>query len=209
MSSGRGACGAGETLTAVTAALCERLSVGPRILPMSDDPVRTRVLTDAGWLDFQDWFVGRQCRPVVRQVVFAGAATARAQPDFLQAVSAARAIVICPSNPFISVDPILAIPGVREALRQSAAPVIAVSPIIGGRAVKGPTAKLMTEFGLVASAAAVVRHYGDLLDRFVVDAEDAAACDGLGPRAIVTPTLMTTLADRERLARVVLTAVDA
>ena len=141
---------AGETLTTVTADLCARLGVAPRVLPMSDDPVRTRVRTDQGWIDFQEYFVRRRCEPVVHELAFHGATTARAQPEFLAALTdpATQAVVICPSNPFISIEPILAVPGVRAALADCAAPVIAVSPLIGGRAIKGPTAKMMAELGM-------------------------------------------------------------
>ena len=202
---------AGETLSAVTADFCRRLGVGPRVLPMSDDPVRTRLRTDEGWLDFQDYFVRLRCRPVVREIAFAGAAAARPHPDFLAALKSEhlRAVVICPSNPFISVEPILAVPGVRAAIAASPAPVVAVSPIIGGRAIKGPTAKMMRELGITPGAAAVAGRYGDLLDGYVIDSEDAAEAEGLAPHVTLAPTLMTTLADRERLARVVLEAADA
>jgi LPPG:FO 2-phospho-L-lactate transferase len=202
---------AGESLSTITADFCRRLGVGPRVLPMSDDPVRTRVLAETGWIDFQDYFVRQQCRPVVRELLFDGAAKARAHPEFLAALrdKNLRAVIICPSNPFISVEPILAVPGVRAALTECRAPVVAVSPIIGGRAVKGPTAKLMAELGLVPSAAEVARRYGDLLDGYVIDHEDSAAAAGLGPRVTVAQTLMTTLGDREALARVVLDAADA
>jgi LPPG:FO 2-phospho-L-lactate transferase len=201
----------GESLSVITAEFYQRLGVGPRVLPMSDDRVRTRVLTETGWIDFQDYFVRQQCRPVVRELAFDGASTARAHPDFLAALQQEklRAVVICPSNPFISVEPILAVPGVRAALAACRAPVVAVSPIIGGRAVKGPTAKMMAELGMTPSAAEVARRYGDLLDGYVIDHEDAGAAAALGPRVTVAQTLMTTLADREALARVVLEAVDA
>ena len=140
---------AGETLSAITADFCRRLGVTPRLLPMSDQPVRTVVETPDGELDFQRWFVERHCEPVVRSLRFAGAERARPHPEWLRAVARpdTAAIVICPSNPFISIDPILALPGAREALRKAPAPVIAVSPIIGGDAVKGPTAKMMRELG--------------------------------------------------------------
>ncbi len=199
---------AGETLTAITADLCARLGVACRVLPMSDDPVRTRVRTPDGWIAFQDYFVRRQCAPVVRELAFDGAATAR--PSFLSALSDPRlqAVVICPSNPFISVEPILAMPGVRAALRRCGAPVIAVSPIIGGRAIKGPTAKMMHELGLEVSAASVAWRYGDLLDGYIVDHADADA-EVRGPRVFAAPTLMTTLGEREALARVVLDAAAA
>src|SRR4029077_8718467 len=158
------------------------------------------------WLDFQDYFVRQRCTPAVREIAFAGADEARLQPEFLAALSDRnlRAVVICPSNPFISVDPILAVPGVREALRACAAPVVAVSPIIGGKAVKGPTAKMMAELGLPVDAAAVARHYGDILDLYVADETDADALCDLGLPVALTRTLMLSLEDRETLARAVL-----
>ncbi len=164
---------AGESLTAITADLCARLGVACRVMPMTDDLVRTRVRTEEGWIAFQDYFVRRQCAPVVRELAFDGAATAR--PSFLDALSDPRlsAVVICPSNPFISVEPILAMPGVRAALLACGAPVIAVSPIIGGRAIKGPTAKMMQELGMEVSAASVAWRYADLLDGYIVDHADA------------------------------------
>jgi LPPG:FO 2-phospho-L-lactate transferase len=120
-----------------------------------------------------------------------------------------RAVIICPSNPFISVEPILAVTGIREALGACAAPVVAISPIIGGRAVKGPTAKMMTELGMIPSAAAVAQRYGALLDGYVIDVEDAAEAAHVAAKVTLAPTLMTTLAEREQLARVVLEAADS
>ncbi len=197
---------AAEPLSAITDDLRRRLGIAARLLPMSDERVRTRLSCTEGWLDFQDYFVRRQCRPVVREIAFDGIEAARPHPEFLAALAdpALRLVVICPSNPFISIDPILALPGVREALRRSTAPVVAVSPIIGGRAVKGPTAKLMAELGLPVDAAAVARHYGDLIDHYVIDAADADSVAGLVMPLTATRTLMETLADREALARVVL-----
>ena len=173
--------------------------------------MRTRLRTDEGWLDFQDYFVRLQCRPVVRELAFEGAANARPHSDLLTALrdERLRAVVICPSNPFISVEPILAVSGMREALAACAAPVVAVSPIIGGRAIKGPTAKMMTELDLIPSAAAVAKRYGDLLDGYVMDAGDAEEAKHVTPRVTLAPTLMTNLAEKERLARVVLEAADA
>jgi len=201
----------GEPLSAITADFCRRLGIGCAVLPMSDDAVRTRVLTADGWLDFQDYFVRRRCGPSVREIAFAGAPDARAHPAFLAALGSERlrAVVICPSNPFISIGPILGLPAVRPALAACEAPIVAVSPIIGGRAVKGPTAKMMTELGLDVSAPAVARQYGDLLDGYIVDHADAGA--DFGAELHVTParTLMVTLADREALARVTLDAADA
>ncbi len=177
---------------------------------MSDDPVRTRLCTPDGWLDFQDYFVRLRCEPVISELDFAGAETARPYPDFLATLADPdlRAIVICPSNPFISIDPILAVPGIRAALRDCHAPVVAVSPIIGGKAVKGPTAKMMAELGLPVDAAAVAHHYRDFLDLYIADEEDAAAVAGLDIPVVLTHTLMQSLADREALARTVLAATD-
>ena len=199
---------AGETLSAVTADLCQRLGIGPRVIPMTDDRVRTRLLTDAGWLDFQDYFVNRRCEPVVRELAFDGAAQATPHPDFMAALAdpALQAVVICPSNPFISVEPILAIPGVRDALVACAAPIIAVSPIIAGRAVKGPTAKMMTELGLDPSAGSVAHRYADLLDGYVIDHADMAEVVSIDARVTLAQTMMTTIEDREALARIVLDA---
>jgi LPPG:FO 2-phospho-L-lactate transferase len=199
----------GERLSAIADDFRRRLGIAARIVPMSDDPVRTRVRTDEGWLDFQDYFVRRHCAPRVREIRFEGAAAARPAAEIMAALAdpALRAIVICPSNPFISIEPILALPGVRAALRAAAAPVVAVSPIIGGRAVKGPTAKMMHELGIEVSAAAVAGRYGDLIDAFIIDEADAPAAPGV--RCVAARTLMLTLADREALARIVLDTADA
>ena len=196
---------AGETLSQITADVCRRLGVATRVLPMSDDRVRTRVRSDSGWIDFQDYFVRQQCRPVVHELVFDGADKARAQRDVVAALAGkVRAVVICPSNPFISIEPILAVPGMRQAIMACDAPVVAVSPIVGGRAIKGPTAKMMQELGLAASAAAVAQRYGGLLDGFIVDSADVATATGLAVKTKAAATLMTDLASREALARAVL-----
>ena len=175
---------------------------------MTDDRVRTRLLTPEGWLDFQDYFVRRQCAPPVREIAFAGAKTAHPHPDFLAALADQNAahgrdLPVEPVYQHRS-DPEPA--GVREALRACPAPVVAVSPIIGGKAVKGPTAKMMAELGLPVGAAAVARHYGDLLDHYVIDEADIAAMESLDLPFTATRTLMETLADRDALARVVLAA---
>ncbi|TMK12754.1 MAG: 2-phospho-L-lactate transferase [Alphaproteobacteria bacterium] len=202
---------AGEALSAITADFCRRLKIATRLVPMTDDTVRTRLRTDMGWLDFQDYFVRRRCAPTVLEVAYDGAARARAHPDVLAALRdpRLRAIVICPSNPFLSIEPILAVGALREAIAGSAAPVVAVSPIIAGRAVKGPTAKMMSALGLEVSARAVARRYRDLLDAYVLDRADAAAVAELGIPVTLAHTLMTTLADREELARHVLASADA
>jgi LPPG:FO 2-phospho-L-lactate transferase len=170
--------------------------------------VRTRVRSDGGWIDFQDYFVRQQCRPIVRELAFDGAGKARAQPDIIATLKSGklRAVVICPSNPFISIEPILAVPGMRAALAACGAPVVAVSPIVGGRAVKGPTAKMMHELGLPVSAASAAARYGDLLAGYVVDTADA---EDVRAKVHVAPTLMTTLEDREQLARTVLGFADS
>lgn len=203
---------AGETLSAITDTLRRRLGIVPRIVPASDDALRTRLLTDEGWLDFQDYFVRRRCAPAVRAIDHGDAARAGPSPGLLQALGDAdlRAVVVCPSNPFLSIDPVLAVPGVRAALAACAAPVVAVSPLVGGRAVKGPTAKMMAELGLVVSNGEIARHYKDLIDALVVDGTDAQTVADIETdvQTIVAPTLMQSLEDRERLARVVLAAAD-
>jgi LPPG:FO 2-phospho-L-lactate transferase len=201
---------AGESLSAIIDDFRRRLGIAARLLPMSDHPVRTRLRTPEGWLDFQDYFVRLHCEPVISELAFEGAQKARPYPDFLTALAdpKLRAVVICPSNPFISIDPILAVPGVHAALCDCHAPVVAVSPIIGGKAVKGPTAKMMAELGLPVDAATVATHYRDFLDLYIADEEDAAAVADLDIPVVLTRTLMQSLADREALARTVLAAAD-
>ena len=201
----------GATLSEVTTHLCQALGITARVLPMSDDPVRTRVLTEEGWLDFQDYFVRRQCQPTVREFEFAGAALAKPQPDALATLERPdlRAVIICPSNPFVSVEPILAVPGIRSALRETQAPVIAVTPIIGGKAVKGPAAKMMNELGLEVNAAAIARRYADCIDAFVVDGSDPMPEPVPNVKFVSAATLMTRVEDRLWLARAVLHAADA
>ena len=159
---------AGESLSAVTSDLCARLGIRARIVPMSDDPVPTVVETEDGPLAFQHYFVRERCRPRVLGFRHEGAERARPSAVFLDALTASdlSAVIICPSNPYISIDPILAVPGVRAALTACRAPVIAVSPIIGGQAVKGPTAKMMAELGIAPGAAAIAQHYAGL-DRWL------------------------------------------
>jgi LPPG:FO 2-phospho-L-lactate transferase len=199
---------AGETLSAVTTDFCRRLGIKSHVVPMSDDPVRTRLRTDEGWLDFQEYFVHRRCEPVVHELLFQGAGAAQPHPEFLAALHnpSLQAIVICPSNPFISVEPILGIPGVRQAMIDSPAPIIAVSPIIAGQAVKGPTAKMMKELGLDPSAGTVAHRYHDLLDGYVIDHADMSEVVSIDARVTLAQTLMRTMEDREALARTVLDA---
>jgi LPPG:FO 2-phospho-L-lactate transferase len=200
----------GATLSEVTAHLCRALRVAIRVLPMSDDPVRTRVLTADGWLDFQEYFVHRQCRPAVQGFTFAGAETARAQPDALAALERRdlRAIIICPSNPFVSVEPILAVPGIRAGIQQSRAPVVAVTPIIGGKAIKGPAAKMMAELRLDVSGEAVARRYAGIIDGFVIDHADPLPESWQDIKFFSAATLMNTTDDRLRLAHAVLQTAD-
>lgn len=198
-----------QTLTGVTHALCTRFDIRMRILPMTDTPVRTQVITDRGRLDFQHYFVRDQAAPVVSKLEYEGAD--RAEPSSV-VLSALRdpelaAIVIAPSNPYLSIDPILAIPGLRSAVCAAAAPVVAITPIVGGRALKGPTAKIMSELGVEPSATTVSGHYGDLLDGFIVDEQDRKMVQGTEkPRMPVRicDTIMTTLDDKIRLARATL-----
>ncbi len=201
---------AGETLSAVTSDLCRRLGIRSEVVPMTDDRVRTRLLTEQGWLDFQDYFVRQRCEPVVSELQFQGAGAARPHPRFIEALAdpALEAVVICPSNPFISVEPILAIPGVRDALTACNAPIIGVSPIIAGKAVKGPTAKMMTELGMDPSAGTVAKRYAQLLDGYVIDQRDMSQVVSIDAKVMLAQTLMTTMEDREALARIVLQAAD-
>jgi LPPG:FO 2-phospho-L-lactate transferase len=194
---------AGETLTAFCAHAAERLGITAHILPMTDDPLRTIVDTDAGTLAFQEYFVREQCRPAVRSIRFEGGADASPTREVLAALSAPTlaGIIICPSNPWLSVDPILAVPGLRPALKASGTPIIAVSPIIAGKALKGPAAKIMAELGLAVTGASVARHYAGLIDGFVVDTADAALVPDLLVPSLVTNTVMRTLDDRVALAR--------
>ena len=200
---------AGESLSAVTAALCGRLGIRARIVPMSDDPVPTIVETEDGPLAFQHYFVRERCQPRVVGFRHEGAAQARPPSGLLDALAAPSlgAVIICPSNPYISIDPILAVPGVCAALAACPAPVIAVSPIVGGRAVKGPTAKMMAERGIAPGAAAIARHYEGLIDGFVLDEADRAEAAGIaatGMAVEVTATVMTSRAAKQALAQAVL-----
>ena len=200
---------AGESLSAVTSDLCARLGIEARIVPMSDDPVPTVVETEDGPLAFQHYFVRERCRPKVLGFRHEGAEQARPSAGFLDALAAPDpcAVIICPSNPYISIDPILAVPGACAALKACKAPVIAVSPIIGGQAVKGPTAKMMTELGIAPSAKAIAEHYAGLIDGFVLDEADRGAAAGIAAAGVaveVAATMMTAREEKQALARAVL-----
>lgn len=199
----------GESLSDVTANLCDRLDIAHPVLPMSDDPVRTMLETDQGTLAFQHYFVREQCAPAVRDFYFKGVERARPHPRLMALLQdqSLAATVICPSNPFVSVSPLLQLTGVHQAMIDSVAPVIAVSPIVAGLAIKGPAAKMMGELNMLATATAVAEYYGELLDGFVIDESDvdqADAISALGVPVLVVPTVMKTLQDRIALADQVL-----
>ena len=199
----------GQTLSEVTAHLCRQLGLTHPLLPMSDDAVRTWVATEHGELPFQTYFVRERCQPAVRGFRFEGIATARPQPQFMTQLNdpLLSTILICPSNPFVSIGPILALAGVRNAMRNSAAPVIAISPIVAGAAIKGPTAKMMAETKMPVSALGVAEHYGDLLDGYVIDeadADQAKDIERMGITVHVTRTVMHSLQDRIDLSRTTL-----
>lgn len=197
----------GEPLSAITTDTARRLGIAAQLLPMTDGRLRTRVLTDAGWVDFQDYFVRQQCRPTLREIRFDGAAACEPAPGVAELLArpGLEAIVICPSNPYLSVDPVLAVPGLRERLRAAGVPIVAVSPLIAGAAVKGPTAKIMAELGKTSSALEVARHYQGLIDGFVLDERDAALADQITGQLGVTVRLCDTLmqddGDRRRVAQ--------
>jgi LPPG:FO 2-phospho-L-lactate transferase len=206
---------AGLTLSQVTARFCQVWSLRQTILPMSDDPVATRVCTEQGELGFQEYFVHQRCQPRVTGFRFEQAKDARPAPGVLEALENAQLILICPSNPWVSVDPILSIPGIREELTGEALHsrvILAVSPIIRGATLKGPAAKMFAELGIEPSALAVAEHYGavrkgGILNGFIVDQLDLELVDqveGFGIRSRPLDTWMKTIQDRQRLAEQVL-----
>ena len=192
---------AGETLSAVTADFATRLGIRQAIVPMSDDPVRSMVDTDEGELPFQDYFVRRQCQPRFRSIRFDGAEAARPGAGLIAALDdpALEAIILCPSNPLLSIAPILALPGIAGRLAARRVPCIAVSPFIAGKAVKGPAAKIMDELGLPTTPSAIADHYGALLDGLIIDTADADLAP-IGLDVLAVPTLMRNDADQARLA---------
>jgi LPPG:FO 2-phospho-L-lactate transferase len=198
---------AGETLSAVTRELRGKLGVRHAVVPMSDDPVRTIVHSDRGALEFQHYFVRDRCEPRVARLEYRGAETARPSPALRAALERCAGVVLCPSNPYLSIAPILAVPGILEAIAGRA---IAVSPIIAGRAVRGPAAKIMQELGIEPSALEVARYYRGIAHTLLIDRADAAAApaiEALGMRAVVEDTMMTSGAARERLARACVAAL--
>ncbi len=200
---------AGRSLSEATGFIARALGIAAVIVPMSDEPVRTTLLGPDGWIDFQVYFVRDRARTEVRAVRYAGAEAARPAPGLLEAIGAAAAVVVCPSNPVTSVGPILAVPGVREALAHTAARVVAVSPIVGDAAVSGPAGRLMAAVGLPVSAAGVARAYAPWLDALVVDEADRgrlAEVEREGARAIAARSIMKSAEDEVALARAVLAA---
>ena len=193
---------AGKHLSEFAAHAARQFDIAARIVTMSDNPVWTLVETDEGTLPFQHYFVRRRCEPVVRAIRFAGAPDATPTPGLVDRIAsgAFAAAVICPSNPYLSVDPILAVPGIAAALARARTPIIAVSPIVGGQAVKGPTAKIMTELGIAITNQSIASHYRGLIDGLVIDEADLADRERIDVPVLVTRTMMRDLADRERLA---------
>src|SRR6266581_1734290 len=197
----------GRSLSEVTAKLAADLGVRHAVLPMSDQPVRTRVLGPDGWLGFQEYFVREKTQVEVRAVEYAGAPEARPAPGLVEAIGGADAVLVCPSNPVTSVGPILAVPGIVEALHGTRAPVLAISPIVGGRAVSGPAGRLMAARGLPVSALGIAQGYAPWLDILIIDDEDAAlapSIEAAGARPVVASTLMTGRVEEMRLARRIL-----
>jgi LPPG:FO 2-phospho-L-lactate transferase len=203
----------GARLTTAVRGLQSATSVPSAILPMTDAPVRTQIRIDEGWIDFQEYFVHRHQVPEVREVRYAGIEAARPTGDVLEALASADVVVIGPSNPIVSVGPILAVPGMRDALaevRARGVSIVAVSPIIAGKALKGPADRMLASLGLESTALGVARGYADLLDVFVLDAVDAAlvpSIEALGLRAVTADTVMADEDGRARVARSVLEAV--
>ncbi len=200
---------AGESLSAITADVTRRFAIGARIVPASDQPVRTIVETTEGPLPFQRYFVERRAAPVVTGFIFEGAERARPAAEVARVLEsgALEAIVVCPSNPYISIDPILAIAGMADLVKGAGAPIVAVSPIVGGDAIKGPTAKMMRELGRPVSVEGIATHYGGLLDGLVIDEADSRAADGLraaGLKVAVVRTVMRTDEDKAALGEVAL-----
>jgi LPPG:FO 2-phospho-L-lactate transferase len=194
----------GEPLSTVTQKLAEGLGVGVRLIPATDDRLRTKIQTPEGELDFQEWFVRRRHADRVDGVRFEGAEASRPAPGVVEAIAEADVVVIAPSNPFVSIRPILAVPGIEEALRERR--VVAISPLVGGKAVRGPLAEMMASLGHEPGAAGVRALYGDLISTFVLDREDAALADAI-PGAVVCDTVMVLPERRAEVGRGLLEAI--
>lgn len=194
----------GLSLTEVTDRLRRLLGVPSAILPMCNEAVRTLVHTEEGDMPFQHYFVRRRCEPSLVDLSFVGAESATLSPEVRKALNSADLVVFCPSNPYVSIDPILSVPGLRDLLRHSKTPKLAVSPIVNGQALKGPAAKMMRELGEMSSPLTVLDHLGDVLDGFVIDRADAELSDAVILPALVTGTIMNDLPSKERLAQDIL-----
>ncbi|MFT5210047.1 MAG: LPPG:FO 2-phospho-L-lactate transferase [Flavobacterium sp.] len=196
----------GRSLSEVTKTICDALGIKHSIIPMSDSKIATQVHINTGEkLAFQYYFVRDRCLPKVSGFEFSGIEKSKGSPQFISSLNDKNlnCVIICPSNPFVSVDPVLKIPGVLDAMRRADAPIIAVSPIVAGIAIKGPAAKMMGELGMPETALAVAKHYQGRIDGFVIDESDAAMkhdIEALGIRVLVCPTIMQTLEDRVELA---------
>ena len=206
--------GEGATLSDATLSLCRAFGVRHMIAPMTDMPVRTMVHTEEGTMEFQRYFVGRRCEPIVRAIEYEGAGAASPSAAFAAALASPhlRAVVVCPSNPYLSIEPNLSLRGVRESLANLGVPIVVVSPIIGGEAVKGPAAKIMRELGREASCVEIARFYSSLADGILIDDCDrelAGSIEALGLSAHVAPSLMRDHDGQLRLARTVLDFASA
>jgi len=202
----------GATLSQAADSIRQALRVESRILPMSDQPVPTYLDTSEGLLHFQEYLVKRRADPVVRRIRFTGIENARPAPGVLDALENADVILICPSNPLISIGPILAVPGIREALRRRRADVVAVCPLVGGKSLKGPSDKMLAQLGHEVSARGVAKLYADFAGKFVIDPadkKDAPAIEALGMHVEICPTIMRTDAQKVRLARAILKMISA
>ena len=200
----------GATLSEVTAGIARALKIRSTLIPMSDQRVRTRICTASGEMEFQTYFVKRRARDRVTGIRFEGASEAAPAPGLLEAIASAEAVILCPSNPFISIGPILAVPGIRAALQSRRDKVAAISPIVGGQALKGPAAKMMKSMQLRSSAAEVAKLYADFCGTFVLDEVDgrlASQVAALDMRPVVTGTVMRGLREKKSLARVVIRAM--
>jgi len=192
----------GRTVSQITQDFCRMWGINIKVLPMSDDVIQTRVYTNEGELGFQEYFVHHRCEPIVRGFNFEGAEESRPAPGVLEAIDRCDAIIICPSNPWVSIDPILSIPNIKKAVENRL--VIAVSPIIGSKTIKGPAAKMFMEMGIQPSALAVAQHYASIINCLVIDNSDVVLereINKLGMRTLVTDILMCDKSDRGRLAR--------
>lgn len=203
----------GENLGEATSRLCHQFGITHTLLPMSNDPVRTQVFTAEGILPFQHYFVRRQCEPVVTGFAFDGIDSARPDHQFMQVLvdPALSGIIICPSNPYVSIDPIIDLPGVYSAIKDSSAPVIAVSPIVAGQALKGPAAKMMQELGKSVNVVSIAEHYAELLNYFVIDHSDEQyrqQIEELGVTVVAAEIVMRTIDDKVSLARLLINTLE-